>query len=558
MKVNVVDIEDLSLEGYLRYMGIDNPEEYINIDETAIESWEHYDNMMLAYNMYDKHLYNGDAIYIIQDGDFDGMASTSIIYQYTQTLIKGYTHTNNKVKILLHEGKERGLADDIIFTQIVDEKPQLVIIPDAGTADKERVKILSDMGIDVIVFDHHNAKDEDRIEDGVLVSNQYSPNVVNKDGSGTLVTHKFTMMLDEMYGVDWAFRYWDLVGLSIISDAMDVKSEENRFFVKYVLDKDNIRNNFIKEIFSKFIWKEDYTQKDIAFSVVPKFNSVIRTNKENVQEVVKALLGNTATEDTVKMCADCHKEQQTRVAKIVNKLMESVDTSVVKPLYIFADDCIPRSYSGLVCGKMSDMLGAPCIVGVDKDGEIIGSFRGEGITKEELEVMDGVKWCAGHSTSAFGVSLDSAKLDILEEQLSKHPWEGLDSPQIDVLGTYRPNCIPSKLWGEFEANNDLYGKGLEKPKFHIHDIRVAPTNIEWIGRYGTTFKATVNGISYIRFTLPKDEIARIKEMGDFNLEVIGDLSYNEYNGERYKQVMIDEYEISEAKPMSEITFDDFF
>lgn len=553
MQINNLGLKDLTLEGYLKLCGVENPEEYLGASEMDIESPLHYDNIEKAVKIFKEVVSNDGLIEVIEDGDFDGMASTAIFYQYVTKLIKKIG-SSSKVKILLHEGKERGLDDDEVYSQILEDKPSLVVIPDAGSADKHKARSLKSIGIDIIVLDHHDTEEENRVDIGALVNNRFSPNVINKDASGTLVTHKFVMMLDEEYGLNWAKDYWDLVGLSIISDSMNITSVENGFFVKYVLDKDNIKNSFIKAIFDKFIWKESYTQKDIAFSVVPKFNSVIRTNKENVQNVVKALIGNGDDGDIVDMCDKCHTNQRKLVDKISKQLIKTLSPNDNTHIEIFSCDDMPRSYSGLIAGKMASMLGKPCIVGKIKDGELLGSFRGEGITRSEMDAYPEVIFAKGHETGSFGISLDANNIDVLLASLNAREWSY--SPHTDVVASLRLNCIPKSLWRLFEPNNSLiWGHGIEEPKLHITNINVKAKDIEWIGKTSSTMRISIGDMVLLKFKLSADEKTDIMSRDSFDMEIIGSLNVNEFNEEKTKQIMIDEYEIKKAK---EISFDDFF
>ena len=92
-------------------------------------------------------------MYIVCDADLDGITSTAIIYSYMIDLAMD----NNEdwdVQILLHEGKERGLQDDEIFTHIENNPRPFIIIPDAGTNDKEQANQLSWSCIDIFVLDY--------------------------------------------------------------------------------------------------------------------------------------------------------------------------------------------------------------------------------------------------------------------------------------------------------------------------------------------------------------------------------------------------------------------
>jgi single-stranded-DNA-specific exonuclease len=124
---------------------------YFNPTAKELLSPELLDNMKEGKELLEKHIKNNSTILIIMDSDLDGVASSTIIYNYLSMLKvkEGYEYI---LKYLIPEGKEHGLETKMdLFLK--DKAYDLIIIPDAGSNDTEECKILKDLGYDILILD---------------------------------------------------------------------------------------------------------------------------------------------------------------------------------------------------------------------------------------------------------------------------------------------------------------------------------------------------------------------------------------------------------------------
>ena len=176
--------EPITIESYLEKCGVEDTKEYLNPTGKYIDEWWKYEDIPYACQEIEYWSKLDSTVFIIQDGDVDGICSTVILYQYLMKLSDKWT-----IKILIHSGKQRGLDDEDIMNRIRQERPDLVIVPDAGTNNYEQANELCELGIGLIVLDHHDIVTP--IDKGCLVNNQDTRYDVSRNGSGALVTHKF-------------------------------------------------------------------------------------------------------------------------------------------------------------------------------------------------------------------------------------------------------------------------------------------------------------------------------------------------------------------------------
>lgn len=548
--------EEITLESYLKKCNIKDIKEFCSPSGKYLDNCFLYEDIRSAVAEV-KYLlnYSNSTIVIVQDADLDGICSTVILYQYLSNL-----NPNWNIRILIHKGKERGLNDEDIMNDIILLHPDLVFVPDAGTNDKIQAEELCKADIGLVVIDHHNY--DTPIEKGILINNQNPNYKVQRDGSGTLVTHKFLQAMDIEFNLNWSSFCIDLVALSLISDSMNMNNMENRTYYHYGLETiDCVQNEFLRQCMFKFIGDKEYTQRDIAFKIVPKFNSIVRSKDQILkQRLIYAFLGQDNIEEVLDLCAEAHKNQIETVNNIIEANVGKIKEITDNNLIILSCDDMPRSYSGLIAGKVMNMCdNKPTIVGKIIDGEFIGSLRSPIPLQEDLDKNELIEWCHGHAESA-GICIKETNINNIVEY-----YNGLNlsySPQIDVLQSYSINNIPNYLFNEFGANMDvIWGKGLEQPKFHI-TLEYNPIDFTIMGKSKTTLKLKQNGIDIMWFFTDKKKkeklkIGYINEGGDFienpfvdtiyKLEIIGTLGINVWNNRTTNQIIVEDFEVKEKK-----------
>ena len=524
--------ENITLESYLNKFGIKDIEEYLNPTGKYLDNGISYRNMLEAVQDFKWHYNLKDPAYILCDNDADGILSTCIMYQYMKLLNPKWN-----IKILLHDNKERGLNDDKLYKRLLDEPRPLLIIPDAGSNEVVRTKVITETNCTVIVLDHHNI--ETPIDTGVLISNQVGE--VDKFGSGCVVTHKFLQCLDAEFNVKYSSRFIDMVALSIISDSMNICSYQNRTYLYFGLFKDNaIKNDFLKALFDKFIYHDTFTLRDISFNIVPKINSVCRSgDNELKQKLIMAFIGRADAEEVAELCEKCHENQIKYVTKFVSDSKNNIDDE--HNIIIYNSDELKLSYTGLIAGKLSDAYNRPCIVGRCNNEELVGSLRSPIPLAEEINET-GLAKMKGHSM-ACGCFLPIENIDKLYEYM-----DSIDinyQPDIPVMQSYYADKIPDNLFDELIGYNIWDIKFLPEPIIYVKDIKIKGKDISVLGKNKKTIKFIYKNIEFISFKATKElkEELCIGKNKMLKINLIGKLNKNVYYNKKTNQVLIDKIEV---------------
>lgn len=519
------DVEEISVENYLKLNNISDIEDYLKPTGKYVESPHLYINMLEGVRAFKYHYLQKDKAYILCDsGDSDGILSTTIIYRYMKLMNPKWN-----VKILIHKGKQRGLDDEELFNRCLNEPRPLLIIPDSGTNDKLQVRQLSDNGTTVIVLDHHNLTTP--IEQGILINCQVGD--VDNHGSGAMVTHHFCRALDIEFGTKYASQFVDLASLSIMSDGCDIKSMQNRTYMHYGImgGLNRIKNKFLRLMMTELI-KEDYLQKDINFTLVPKINSICRGDNQKLKEdMICSFCGIYDKDeekllDTLSQMRTAHTNQQNAVKKFIKENFEEIDKS--NDIIIHISDKVPRTYSGLVAGRIKDMCdNKPTIMSYDyRSSDIsIGSLRSDIPLQKTLNDCEYVDWCKGHDGQA-GIQFKKDNVGNIIEYINNLRLDY--KANVDVLFSFSSKYIPSFLFGLFEPYKQLFdSNSLRTPCYHIKPFTI---NSSEISLKGGVLRFKKDGLTYVRF-FSGAEVKERMYMDDkckIELELIVELQINKW------------------------------
>lgn len=548
MKVNQLfdNISDITMEAYLKKHGIDNVDKYLTPNKDCIEDVEHYDNMEEAWDVIYFYLRRNLDLYVIQDSDVDGLCSASIIYQYLK-MLKPDVHIN----VLFQKDKRHGIHKDNV-NEITNDS--LLIVPDASIENIEIAKMLEENNIQCVVLDHHPQS----VKNGNIttVNCQLSENVKNKSLSGAGVTHKFCQYIDGQIGKKFSNQFVDLVALSIISDSMSLLSYENRAYLKVGLN--NINNPFYKYLCKNLIKSETITPKDLSFNVINIINAVQRSaNQQLKQDLFDCFVGNKKENEYEDVLKACKKEKRTQ-DDAVKEIVETADVIESKSLVIAQTDG-ENGYSGLISNKLMSKYRKPVfVVHMDENGQMKGSCRSPVPIRTTLNASDKFVYVAGHE-NAFGVCYYPSKEDDIVKFCDNINLE--DCANYDVIVSVNVNeaqKIPFEIFNWHEKYGQMYGTELPEPLIHIKNIRTNGKYIYEMGN-GSTIKLLLGDLTAIKFFCSKDyrQSIHVGENVPLNIELIGTLQINHYNGIDTKQIVIEYIDVQLAE-QKEMTIDDLW
>jgi single-stranded-DNA-specific exonuclease len=517
----------------------------------------------------------------------DGFTSSAVLYNY---LRQNYIDYNFELSYHIPEGKEHGL--EVLMPLLQKEKIcDLIICPDSSSNDEEFHKILSEMGYEILVIDHHLASGYSPY--ATVINNQLSEKYQNKELSGVGVVYKLLQLLDERNDIRDADNYLDLVAAGICADMCPLLTLENRFISEYGFS--HLNNMGLRELIKyqaysilgvaaseKTDWdKVKVNPIDISFYIAPLVNALIRVgtikDKETLFEAFingRKLVDSTKrghkgelesiAEQNARNCANARARQN----KEKEKATELLDIQIFndnldenKILILNADELeTPNTLTGLCAMNVAAKYKKPILLGrTTPDGQYLkGSMRGQ--NGSELKdfrkfLLDSgyMDYVEGHA-NASGFSLkisDIPKLyDYANKQLANINFnEGFY--EVDFI--VDNNCPYLKdLIFELDKGKSIYGQDCDEPLIVVENISVAPASISFIGTNKDTLKISSGDITFIKFKAKElieqlqDLLKSLKATDKISFTIIGKGNINTWCGRKTPQIFIEGLEFEKV------------
>ena len=351
--------------------GVKDWERYLNLNESCTHDYSLLENIDEAVKCFKSHISSYTNIHIIVDSDVDGYTSASMIYRY----IKDFDSEAN-VTYSLHTKKQHGISEDIK----IPDNCNLLIIPDAGSNDVEQCKRLKEQGVDILILDHHICDKENN--NAIVVNNQMG-SYPNKNLCGAGIVYKFLKAVDEELWNDYADKLLDMVALGNISDVMDMRECETRYYADLGLTRIN------SKLLRALIEKQSYSMKNnvnitsVQFYITPILNAMIRVGSNEDKEILfRAFIetdeifkykkrGETEEIDediytrAARLCANAKSRQDKEVQKgvfAIGELIEKQNINNDKVMFINISDILGETLTGLVAMKLADKYNKPCLL----------------------------------------------------------------------------------------------------------------------------------------------------------------------------------------------------
>lgn len=545
-----------------RRVDIEQRKTFLNPSATSIQNPRVYDNMEKAVNLYLSHVKNGSHILVVVDTDCDGYCSNSAFINYTREVMG---HDN--ITYLMHEDKRHGLTEEIM-NQILEIRPDLVVLIDAGSNDYKQHEKLFMSEIPLIILDHHEC--EGYSQYALVVNNQLSANG-NKTLSGGGMVMKFMELADELTGKCGAEDYMDLVAVSLVADSMLMTEEETRYYVLEGLD--NIENPMLLAL-TQTMTNRNFSS--VSYDIAPSLNSIIRVGEmEDKIGLFDALICNDRTE-TIKLrgqgevelpLAEYVVKMATRLkgkqTRLIKKVLEDENTTIITenlPItFMIYEDEDAMSLTGLIASRLVERYNKPAIVMKQKDGLYYhGSARSTSTLNNFRDVLIATNkfdFCQGHQ-GAFGCKIKNKEFsDLLTSLLHTTLNTGDECYVVDKA--YTDGRVSAMDIISVDELKDYWCRGFEKPLFYIRLNNVNPSEVTTMGASNNTVKINKDYISYIKFKCTEEDLTEFLQGGTYDIEIIGTFNVNEWNGRSFPQVFIEDYKITKRTEEFEIDWDSF-
>jgi single-stranded-DNA-specific exonuclease len=357
-------------------------------------------------------------ICIYGDYDADGVCGVSLMMELLGALEANFSYY---IPSRFDEGY--GLNREAI-TRIKERGADLIVTVDCGSVSYDEVEFAKELGMDVIITDHHNLNDK---PPSCLLINpkQKDCPYPEKELSGCGVAFKLAQALQRRMPKRLTKsnlnRMLDLVAIATVGDIVPLTGE-NRTMVKYGMRMINRRKRpGLSMLIQGAGLKDEINSNHLAYVIVPHLNAAGRmvsaeagvklltsSNEKHWQKASESLLENNLERKRIQQIA-------------LDEAVEKIEQYYSEELFLVLD--LPDAHegiTGIVAGKLKDKYNRPTVI-VTPTGE--NKLKGTGRSVEGLNLYEMLSACrhlfekfGGHA-GACGFTMDSEKLPALREAL---------------------------------------------------------------------------------------------------------------------------------------------
>lgn len=409
---------------------------------------------------------NNEKVLVYGDYDADGVTATNIIYTFLkdQGLDVAY-YIPNRLKEGYGLNKPR-------LKEFKDMGYTLTITVDTGIVAFEEALYCKEIGMDLVITDHHEVQDG-KIPEAISVVDpkREECDLEFKEIAGCFVAFKLVQALSEVIGMpeDYDKKFLSIVAIGTIADVMPLKSE-NRIAVEYGLK--NIKENPNDGVRQLVKDLNSITAMNIAFSVVPKLNAAGRLGEDTGAEMLMSSSEEEAQNILIQLNLLNEKRKQL-VIDITKKVSEIVDNNQLqKNNVIVVEGDFHEGVVGIIASKIVEKYGKSAII-LSKEGTV---YKGSGRSNGTMSLFDAVNKVK-HLTEKFGGHAAAVGMTISEEnieefknelykiEIEEHPKE----IYYDMLFNFKN--ISVDLIKSFDIL-EPFGKENEKPVFLFKNVNV--------------------------------------------------------------------------------------
>ncbi|UZP04098.1 single-stranded-DNA-specific exonuclease RecJ [Clostridium botulinum] len=511
-----------------------------------------------------------EKIRIIGDYDVDGVISVYILYT---ALKRCGANVDYEIPDRIKDGY--GINKKIILEAKNDEVDTLLTC-DNGISAIEQIKYAKELGMTVIVTDHHDIPFvEDEKGDRIFISSE-ADSIINPKQiecgykfdkiCGAGVAFKLIEVLYEKMKIskEELYRLIEFVAIATVCDVVDL-IDENRIFVKNGLKMINNTTN----LGLKYLMKEtkmdgkEISTYHLGFVIGPCINASGRL--DSAKKGLKLLLSQDEEEalNLAKELVELNDERKSMTSDGVEKAIEIIEGSTMKDdkVFVIYIPQVHESLAGIIAGRIREKYNVPTIILTKAEEGVKGSGRSieeYNMFEELLRCKDLLNKFGGHPMAA-GLSLNENNIDLLREGLNRNTklTEEELIPKITI-------DLPLVLENiNYDMINDLellepFGKGNSKPLFGAKNVNAVKAMV--LGQNKNVLKIKLKTTSgrlidsiyfgdieefeqYITKKYNYEELQKLYggEFNSVNLDLVFYPSINEYNGNVSIQIVIQNY-----------------
>lgn len=517
-------------------------------------------NMGEAVNVLIKKLREEKRIRIIGDYDIDGVCASYLLLTGLRRAERELGKRtgpagSNRIDYEIPDRVRDGYGiNEAIIRQAAADGVDTLVTCDNGIAAAKEISLAKELGMTVVVTDHHEVPVEEERQvlppaDVVVDPKQEGETYPFREICGAVVAYKLVEKLYEASGVpreEWR-ALLEFAAIATVGDVMRLQ-DENRILVKYGLKQmARTRNLGLRKLVEKTgLDITDLSAYHIGFVIGPCLNAGGRL--QTAKAALRLFLSEDEAEaerlaEELKELNDIRKDMTKKgedeaIAQVEERYMGD------KVLVVFLPDC-HESLAGIIAGRVREHFHKPSIV-LTRSGDMVkGSGRSiepYHMFRELTKVRELLPKFGGHPMAA-GLSIKEEDVPEFRRRLNENAVlteeDFIPRVWIDV-----PMPLEYVTEGLVEELKRLepFGQGNEKPLFAQKGLMIRSLRV--LGKNRNVVKlglVTDTGLSMDGLLFGDGDAIQRELAGKDRIDIVYYPDVNEYNGNRTFQAVIRNY-----------------
>lgn len=433
-------------------------------------------DIKIAADIINAALEDGKKIAVFGDYDCDGVTATSLLCSYLRE------RKGNCIFYIPDRFSEGyGMNTDAV-RHLKEQGVELIITVDNGIVCFEEVKLAKELGMDIIVTDHHLPLNTLPEADAVVNPHRSDCPSEFKEICGAEVAFRLVCVLENKEPEELLEKYADLLCVAVLADIMPL-TLENRSIVKYGVKKlkSNARAGFnaLLNVSGVEIGSVDATK--IAFSVCPRINAAGRMG--SAARAVDLLLCDNML-NALKLADEIDNENSNR-QRIEKEIFEQAVKIIEENRYNYDRVIVASGENwhhgviGIVAARIAEKYGVPCVL-LSVDGE---TASGSGRSIEGFSLYNAIADSkhlmlkfGGHSQAA-GITINTCDIDEFRNRINAYAYNTeYVPPTLHLDCKLNPAALSLDLAYSLKVL-EPFGTGNKIPLFGVYGvtlIRITP------------------------------------------------------------------------------------
>ncbi len=497
-------------------------------------------DMKLAVDRIEKAIQQNEKIIIYGDYDVDGVTSITVLKKFLTQ--RGMTNVGFYIPKRLDEGY--GLNRQAV-QKIYEDGYQLIITVDCGITGMDEIAYAYELGMEVIVTDHHEPLDEIPKAVAVIDCKRKDAKYPFKELAGVGVVFKLIQAISQRLKLDEKeyLKYLDIVCIGTISDIVPLV-DENRVISKLGLKLvAQTRCLGLHALLEANVAKNSpINANTVSFGIAPRINACGRIGYE--LEAVQLFMTENIVESrqlTDKLNL-YNKTRQDIEKKIFEEAKEIIETNHLQNQHtiVIGKEGWHHGVIGIVASKITELYFKPAILIGFENG--IGKGSGRSIPgfdlHEALHRLGGYLEKYGGHEMAVGVTLKQENFEVFAKELEEKAKEAHTEQIVPIISIDKQITAKELTLEMAESLMELepYGTSNKVPIFLIKNLKIDSIRTLVEGKHlKLTLQDGANLIQGIGFNLGyfADEFL----LGD-RVDVIGMIEINSFNHVKNIQINI--------------------